>query len=1284
MRFDRLNNMTGWAVWALATLVYFLTVEPTASFWDCGEFIASAYKLEVGHPPGAPFFMLLARFLMIPMGPETAALAANSLSVLSSSFTILFLFWSITHLAKRLSDEDEPQGGSMLAVLGSGVIGALAYTFSDSFWFSAVEGEVYALSSLFTALVFWAILKWENVADQPGSAKWIILIAYLMGLSIGVHLLNLLAIPAIALVYFYRNHAFTWKGLVVTGVIAIALLGFVQEALIKGAVQLAGSFELFFVNDLGMPFNTGAVVYLALLVSAIVALLVVSHRRGWWAVNTMTLGMAMVLLGYSTFATIMIRSAANPPMDENDPENLFALLSYLSREQYGDRPLATGQFWDTPTVLDKPYTGGKPAWVKSYSVTQKRGPVSRRIKSFKGEYAAAQFIEANPDQRYVIVEEYVDSGEKRGSKPNYNPAFSMVLPRMYSSTASHVREYKKWSDYKGFNTPVLYTSPLVDVPMGRSEFLAHLERDILGGGMAQMELERVMRRLFADYNQRFSTDFELQSKDNLLVRNPETGQMNRATLTNGQQRASVATLVLSQLERGLTSGKSYVQRLTREKQAQEDNLRRLTQRANQTRNQDDIRKALQAEGRLNNTLEELIPTQGENLRFFTDYQMGWMYFRYFFWNFIGKQNDVQGHGDFVDGNWLSGVDFIDAERLGNRGSLTQDMQDNRGLNHFFYLPLILGLIGLAYQAIRDPKGASVVGLLFLMTGIAIVVYLNQTPLQPRERDYAYVGSFYAFAMWIGLGVMALFEAAKRPEIKAHMQGLALPLVAGVVFFLLESLTGGSHALSYSVLFMGVVAAVLYAVSWGLGKASMGESTRAGVVVALTAIVPLIMASEGWDDHSRARRRTGVDMAKNYLNSLAPNAILFTNGDNDTFPLWYAQEVEGIRTDVRVCNLSLLNTDWYIDQMRRRAYESAPLPIMMDEEKYRQGTRDVVLIGRSNAVVDLKEAIDETLLDENLQKYPSQKGYYSLPSGTFRVPVDSAAVLESGLVSPEETQFLVDAVEWTLTNGSGSTPSYVTKNHYAALNLIANNNWERPVYFAVTTGPDSYLGLQDHFRLEGLAYRLVPLKYPENENPNILGSIGTDIMYDNVMNKWAWGNMDDVENGIYMDENNRRMVTNLRLQMSNLAESLLNEKEPKKALSVLDEMMRATPRQNVPFSRVMMPVAETYLQLAGDANVAPKAAALTDEDRTHAWAMAQEVVDQFMSMQEDQIVYCTSLDPEFYVALDREVQFALQIGDRLVRVMKYYHAGTEEAKALEARLTEMESMVEAYEANYMAL
>ena len=577
-----------------------------------------------------------------------------------------------------------------------------------------------------------------------------------------------------------------------------------------------------------------------------------------------------------------------------------------------------------------------------------------------------------------------------------------------------------------------------------------------------------------------------------------------------------------------------------------------------------------------------------------------------------------------------------------------------------------------------------VGLLFLMTGLAIVVYLNQTPLQPRERDYAYVGSFYAFAMWIGLGVMALFEAARRPEVKAHMQGLALPLVAGVVFFVMETLAGGSHALSFSVLFMGIVAAALYAISWALGKTSIGEPVRAGVVVALTAIVPLIMASEGWDDHSRARRRTGVDMAKNYLNSLAPNAIIFTNGDNDTFPLWYAQEVEGIRTDVRVCNLSLLNTDWYIDQMRRRAYESAPLPIMMDEEKYRQGTRDVVLVERKSQPVDLLEAMALTLDDANLQQFPGQKGYFSLPSNTFRIPVDSAAVLKSGLVSEEEVPYLVDAVEWTLSNGSGTTPSYITKNHYAALNMIANNKWERPIYFAVTTGPESYLGLQEHFRLEGLAYRLVPLKYPKNENPNILGSIGTDIMYENVMDKWVWGNMDDVEHGIYMDENNRRMVTNVRLQMSNLAETLLKEKDPVRALAVLDQLVKAMPKENVPYSRVMMPVAESYLQLAGDENVAPNTVGLSDEDRAHAWDMAQEVTNHFMRMQEEQVAYITSLDAEYYLAAERDLQFALQIGDRLVRVMKYFHADAPEAKALEGRLTEMEAVVETYERNLVDL
>ena len=413
-------------------------------------------------------------------------------------------------------------------------------------------------------------------------------------------------------------------------------------------------------------------------------------------------------------------------------------------------------------------------------------------------------------------------------------------------------------------------------------------------------------------------------------------------------------------------------------------------------------------------------------------------------------------------------------------------------------------------------------------------------------------------------------------------------------------------------------------------------------------------------------------------------MLFTNGDNDTFPLWYAQEVEGIRTDVRVCNLSLLNTDWYIDQMRRRAYESAPLPILMDEEKYRQGTRDVVLIDRNSAPIDLLEAMNYTLDDDNLQQFPGQKGYFHLPGNTFTVPVDSAAVVASGLVSAQEARLLKDQIQWTLTNGNGNTQSYVTKNHYAALNMIANNQWERPIYFAVTTGPESYLGLQDHFRLEGLAYRLVPFKSPKNDNPNILGAIGTDIMYDNVMDKWVWGNMDDVEHGIYMDENNRRMVTNVRLQMANLAEALLKERDPERAMEVLDELMRAMPKENVPYSRVMMPVAETYMQLASDTTLAPNTKNLSEVSRLHAWKMAQEISDDFMAMQEDNIAYFTSLEPEYYMAADREMQFALQVGDRLVRVMKYFHPTSDVTKALEDRLTDMESEVEAYERNLVDL
>ncbi len=1285
MQYARLNVLTGWAVWLVATVVYLLTIEPTASFWDCGEFIASAYKLEVGHPPGAPFFMLLARLLMIFMSPETAAVAANSLSALSSSFTILFLFWSITHLAKRFAvgrdGAGEPTMAQTLAILGSGAVGALAYTFSDSFWFSAVEGEVYALSSLFTALVFWAILKWENEADEPGNARWLVLIAYLMGLSIGVHLLNLLAIPAIALVYYFRKFPFSWKGLALTGVVAIGLLGFVQEGVIKGVVQLAGAFELAAVNSFGLPFSMGALVYAVLLIAAIAGLLFWTRSKEWAIAHTFVLGFAMVLIGYSTFAVIVIRSAANPPMDENNPENIFALLSYLNREQYGDRPLLSGQYWGTPTDLDNPYEDGKPTWVKSFSIYESRGPLESRKKSFRSQGAAERYLAtAENASRMSIRQEYVDSGEKRGTRPNYDDRYTMFMPRMYSSTASHIREYKTWSNYKGHNEAVGYTSPLVDGPMTKAQFEQHINKDILSAGMAPAELKRTMNALFSAYNLRFNTDFDVQEKDQLLVRNPETGQMNLAPLNDPDMVRNLVPFIVSVLESGLQRGQAHVDRLEAEKAQLEAQIRQATQRANQTGSAEDVRMVRQLQGSLDRTLDALQPSQAENLQFFTDYQVGWMYFRYFLWNFAGRQNDEQGHGDFLQGNWLSGLDFVDEERLGNRSNLSADMQANRGLNKFFYLPLLLGLIGAVFQLVKDPRQFGVVGLLFLMTGLAIVVYLNQYPLQPRERDYAYVGSFYAFAIWIGLGVYALFDAAMSITTKQLGTIVGATTVAGLVLLGVEKMSGGGHALSYSVLFLAGVTSVLFALAFALKTINLGENGRATLFVLLGLVVPCVMAADGWDDHSRARRRTGVDFAKNYLDSLAPNAILFTNGDNDTFPLWYVQEVEGYRTDVRICNLSLLNTDWYIDQMKRKAYESDPLPIRMDEEKYRQGTRDIVLLDRpadrQRPYVNVREAMAVALDDEQFKDYGGGKRYDFFPSNSFKLPVDSARVVDLGIVNPEDAGKIVDFVKWTITDERGNPKGYILKNHFAVMDLLANNNWERPVYFAVTTGPDSYLGLQDYFRLEGLAYRLVPIKYPNTDNPNAIGGVATDLMYNNIMENWGWGGMDNTEEGIYMDENNRRMVTNIRLQMSNLAEALINEGKGEAALEVLEKVIDVTPEKNVPLTRVMLPIQESLAMLAtADTMKSPFGADGSPEMQARAADRLRNLTLAMFEQQESEIDYYLSLEPGFYSAIRGEKDIALQVADRLQRITTFYLPGDETLEILSTRLDSLRSRVE---------
>ncbi|MCB0761054.1 MAG: DUF2723 domain-containing protein [Flavobacteriales bacterium] len=1189
MNFNRANVITGWLVWLIATIVYLLTIEPTASFWDCGEFIASANGLEVGHPPGAPLWMMLARFFIIFAPAGAAAMSVNVLSALCSSFTILFLFWSITHIAKKVAErQGEWSSGKLIAVLGSGTVGALMYALSDSFWFSAVEGEVYAMSSLFTALVFWAILKWETLADKGGELRWLVLIAYFMGLSIGVHLLNLLAIPAIAFVYYFKRYEVTPKGIIATLAISLGILGLIMIGIIQGVIKLAAKVELWFVNDLGLGFNSGVLFYAILILGFFIAALWYTRKKQLIGLNTLVLGSLVCLLGYSTFALIVIRSHANTPMDENNPENLFALLAYLNREQYGDRPLLYGQYFNTPTVLGDDYKDGESAFIKSYSIYEQTKSGEKRVQSFRWEWEAQEFMNEAQGQKYSVRQEYVNSRDKEGAVPNYDPRYCGYFPRMYSRQANHIPHYKEWSDYKGWNSG------------GREE----VQKD----EAKLREAETMIQQINAYQNQ--------------LLAQGKQAPAELRTEFNKQMR---------------------------------------------------VRERMQ---------EKLKPSFAEDMRYFLSFQNGWMYWRYFMWNFSGRQDDEQGHGDIIHGNWLSGVKFIDEQRLGNRDLLPESQLSNKGFNRYFYLPLILGLIGLFFHMIRMPKDFSVVALLFLLTGAAIVVYLNQYPLQPRERDYAYVGSFYAFAIWVGLGVYALFDAFKSLE-KAGMIRLASMLLGGsLLFYIMEKMMGDSYALSYSLMYMAGIALVLFALMYGLRMIKFNEKGAAALTVIVGLIVPIIVGAEGWDDHSRAKRRTGVDFAKNYLDSVEPNAILFTNGDNDTFPLWYVQEVEGYRTDVRVVNLSLLNTDWYIDQMKYKAYNSDPVPFSMKEQQYRQGVRDYVYLDNSlnknNAYIDLNRAMEICLDDSKAFTFSSGKPVQYLPSDKFSIPVDSAKVIDRGIVSVEDSARIVDAIEWTVTDGRGNPKSVIYKSSLLVLDLLRNNNWERPIYFAVTTGMDAYMGLTDYFQLEGLAYKLVPVKSPPNPNPNVVGAIAADIMYKNIMEEFQWGNMDDVSgNGIYMDENNRRMTTNLRLQCSNLAEQLVKEDKEEKALNILNKCIEVMPEKNVPYDRVMLPIIESFFALGPlDTTLVPQAknSKLSPELQLEAQEMGKIVSTRLFELFEQDLEYFSSLEPEFAIIHAEDMDLKLSVSERLVRLYNFYLPGSEETQNL---ITRFEAMNELY-------
>ncbi len=1137
MQFQKLNIILGWLVFAVSTVVYLSTIEPTASFWDCGEFIATAYNLEVGHPPGAPFFMILARLFAAFVPAASAAMAVNVLSALSSSFTILFLFWTITAFAKKLAlaGGKTLEDGNIIAILGSGLVGALCYTFSDSFWFSAVEGEVYAISSLFTALVFWAIMKWDSEESGIGSDRWIIFIAYLMGLSIGVHLLNLLCIPAIGLMIYLKRGEFSTKGLIVTGVLSMLVLLFIQYGIIPGLVKMAGGFELFFTDSLSAGFNVGLGIFSVLLIALIVLLIRYSHSPtsqirtgiyvtlglmliplllndfltasgkaflflmaaglGWFLLklkvpsrilNLSVLSFTVILIGYSTYAMIVIRSSANPPMDENNPENVFTLLSYLNREQYGDRPLLKGQYWMAPNKVDRRTRqvvaeDGDPVYMKSYSI--KKG--GRRIETFNNRFDAQNYLTANSGTE--LVEEYIISDDRKRSKYQYEDEFVTIFPRMYSSSRNHADAYKYWSDFKGRRTSLI--DPKTRTPM-------------------------------------------------------------------------------------------------------------------------------------------VVPTFAENLRFFTRYQVNHMYWRYFMWNFAGRQNDQQGHGGITDGNWLSGVKFIDEERLGNQDNIPETIAGNKARNYFFLLPLILGLIGLIYQLVKDTKNWLVIMLLFLLTGLAIVIYLNQYPYQPRERDYAYVGSFYAFAMWVGLGVYALFDAAKAMRKEDILKILGAIVVTSGVIYLFES-AGEGHSFSFSLLYMGGLGMGVLGFFWMIGS-KIGSRNTAILASIAGLVIPAVMVAYGWDDHNRAKRRTAVDIANNYVESCTENAILFTNGDNDTFPLWYAQEVEKIRTDVRVVNLSLLNTDWYIDQMKRKAYESDPVPFTIPEKQYRQGTRDIVLLNPTGnkEPMNLKDAL-KVALDPKQMFDAGQMGKIPyLPANTFYLDLDADELISNGVITEADTARLDDRMQWTIPIGGG----YITKNNLMVLDLIAHNDWERDIYFAVTTGMDTYLNMQDYFELTGMTYKVTPFKHEKNPDPNRVGGVDTDVMYDNVMNKFKWGNMDTEE--LYMDENNLRLTTNVRLQLSALAQELIAEDKDVKAGEILDKAFEVMPERNVPLSRVIVSLIESYAKIG---------------DTEKASYYSKRLFD----IKEAEFFYYASMEPRFLRETSSEMDIAMRVAANLEYIARTY-------------------------------
>ena len=1058
--FNKWNTILGWITFVIALTTYSLTVEPTMSFWDCGEYIATAAKLEVGHPPGAPLFQMLgAFFAMFAINKETIALMVNMLSVFSSAFTILFLFWSSSIILRKIiSQYTEINKNNAIVILGSSFIGALTFTFSDSFWFNAVEAEVYAMATLFIALLFWLGLRWEQDMNTPRGNRWLLLISLVVGLSFGVHFMALLTIPAIGFLYFFKNYkTVTVKNFIIANVVIVAVLLFIFKLLLPYTLAFFGKMEIFMVNSIGLPFNSGTILALMIIIAFFYFGLQYTKKKDLPFFNTIILCTLFVLIGFSTWMMLPIRANADTVINENKPSDAAEVLAYYNREQYGVNPLFYG-----------------PQYTDAFAGLDADNPYSDKAPNYERDYKTGKYIIVN---NYIKAEQNTDDNQKA------------ILPRLWST--DHIENYMSFTDVPEIKLNQNY--PFEDDLAQYGVDISKISEEQAAQAVSQLKEE--MQKNIVDFKKAYAQK-QLDNED------------------------YVAFL------------KRYSDYLIIEK-----------------------------------------PSALDNLSFMIEYQFGYMYGRYLLWNFVGRQNDVQGKYDNLDGNWMSGIKFVDELHLGKgiSDNLPQDVSNNKGRNFYYFLPFILGIIGLLYHAKRDLKSFYVLLALFLFTGLALKIYLNERPFEPRERDYALVGSFYVFAIWIGFGVFAIYEKIDE-YIKSNLVG---PVV---------------------------IAATLLA-------------------------APVLMASQNWDDHDRSGKYTAIAMARNYLESCDKNAILFTIGDNDTFPLWYAQEIENIRTDVKIVNTSLFMTDWYIDQMKRKSYTSEALPISFKHDQYVGDKLDISAnIPKTEARWNIKDFINFIASDDQRTMLDLENGQkiHFFPTNRIRIPVDKNTIIRNKVVNPKFNDSIVSYIDLDIKGN-------LYKNRLMMLDVIANNNWKRPIYFSAGSfGDDDYLWMKEYLQLDGLVYKLVPLRTKIiEENPLDMGQIDSEKMYNLIM-KWDWGNGDSKT--IYHDPETRRNSISYRNNMARLMQQLINEGKIEKAKNIIELSLKKMPIDYYGYYLTVESFAAGYYEVGEKAK-------------------ARKLLEKLMTKYKQNLTYFARIQPSVQNGIATDIVTDIERYRSLLKVMK---------------------------------